>query len=280
MFQRIFLIGVLCLGVWAGNAQAHEGPPSQISHLTHLLVEHPSDPILYLQRGDLYRLEREWSAAEADYATARALGADPSRVSVCLAALELNRGNPNGALALLQQVAEIETPGLFIQGRALRQLGRFGEAATVLEEAVASSPRPRPEDYLELSDVILEQGDPFIPEALENLDAGMRRLGPVVSLTLAAVELEVRQGDCASALHRMRSAPAVLRKSPAWITRQAEILMRADRDLEAHAAFTEALALLQALPAHRRSVPASVSLEEKLREYLRAPPQVISGANR
>jgi len=280
MLQRALMFGILFLGLGAGWAQAHENSPAQISNLTHLLEAHPSDPSLYLQRGALYRLGGNWSAAEADCATARSLGADASQVAVCLAALELSRGNPTTALAYLQEVDAVGPSALFVEGRALRRLGQFREAATVLGEAVASSPRPRPEDYLELSDVVLEQGDPYIPEALEILDAGLRRLGPVVSLTLATVDLEVRRGDHASALHRMRSAPPGLQKSPAWITRQGEILLRSERDLEAQVVFTEALSLLQALPPHRRSVPAMVTLETKLRGHLSTPPRALSGTVR
>ena len=192
--QRLLPFGALCLCLWVGIAIAHEDPPAQISNLTHLLVEHPKNSDLYLQRGELYRLGGKWLAAEADYTTARALGADSSRVALCLAALELNRGNPKGALAFLNQVVEVGTSTLFIRGRALRQLGRLHEAVTVLEQAVAASPRPRPEDYLELSEAIREQGDPFILRALDILDAGSRRLGPIATLILAAAELEVRRG--------------------------------------------------------------------------------------
>jgi hypothetical protein len=148
-----------------------------------------------------------------------------------------------------------------------------------LERAVASTPRPRPDDYLELSEVILEQGDHFIPKALEILDAGSRRLGSVPSFTLAAAELEVRRGQYASALDRLRSAPRALQESPAWMTRQGEILVLAGRDLEAQAVFTETLSLIRALPAHRRSAPASVSLEEKLHGYLSTPHPNVSGEN-
>jgi tetratricopeptide (TPR) repeat protein len=252
-------------------AQAHENPPTRISNLTGLLAENSRDPDLYLQRGELYRLGGKWLAAEEDFARARALGADSSRVAVSLAALELDRGNPRGALGFLHQVPEVETSALFLRGRALRELGRFREAATALEQAIGASPRPRPEDFLELADAIVDQGDPFIAEALDVLDAGARRLGSAASLILAAAELEVRRGRHEAALLRLRSAPPALQESPAWRTRQGEILLHAGRDLEAQAVFTEALSLLQALPAHRRSVPASVSLEEKLRGYLRAP---------
>ena len=58
-----------------------------------------------------------------------------------------------------------------------------------------------------------------------------------------------------------------------------EILMQADRFLEAQTAFTEALSLLRALPPHRRSTPANLSLEEQLREYLSAPGPKASEEN-
>ncbi len=144
---------------------------------------------------------------------------------------------------------------------------------------MTSAKRPRPEDYLELAKVILEQGDAFLPQALLALEAGSHRLGPVASLTMAAVALDVRGGDHASALVRLDAAPSVLRQTPAWETRRGEILMQAGRHLEAQAAFTEALTQWHNLPSHRRSAPALASLEEKLREYLSAPVPNSSGAN-
>jgi len=275
--RRFLVPGVCILCFWAGPGQAHENPSAQLSHLSRLLRANPDDPDLYLQRGESYRLDGEWLPAEADYLMARDLGADISQVAVCLAALAMDRGNPEGALESLQLVSGIKIHALLIQGRALRQLGRYGEAATVLEQAIAQSPRPRPEDYLELTEVIGQQGDQYIPRALEVLDAGILRLGPLASLTLAAARLEVRAGQFMSVLERLDSAPADLCKSPAWMAQKGEILMLAEFDLQAQAAFTEALSLLHSHPSHRRSTPASVSLEKKLLEYLNTSKLSLSG---
>lgn len=275
--SHAFILGACFLSLWFGAAHAHEDPSSHISNLSRLLSENPDDPDLYLQRGEFYRLHGNWSAAETDYLAAQESGADISRTAICFAALAMDRGNPKSALESLLLVSGINTQALFIEGRALHQLGRHYEAAKFLEQAVAQSSRPRPEDYLELSEVILEQGDASIPRALEVLDAGILRLGPLASLVLAATTLELRRGQFSSVLDRLDAEPPVLDKSPAWMTQKGEILMQAEFEMEAQATFTEALSLLRAYPSHRRSALANISLEAKLLEYLSTSHQNSSG---
>lgn len=263
------LVRLACgLALAAGPACAHEAPSTRIDHCTRLLLDHPDDAGLHLQRGELHRLAGHWPAAEADYAAAVDLGADPAQVAVCRAAMALDRGEPENALAALRLAPAPDSAALLIQARALRRLGAPAEAAAVMARAVATSPRPRPEDFLELADVIMAQGAVHAPRALAVLDAGARRLGPVVPLILAAVDLEAGRGRSAAALARLDAAPPALRGSPSWLIRRGEILLAAGSILEAQAAFTAALDRLDALPPGRRAAPANAALARQLHAHL------------
>ena len=45
---------------------AHQQIGLKLEQLNAEIVEHPNDAELYIQRSDLYRLNREWALAEAD----------------------------------------------------------------------------------------------------------------------------------------------------------------------------------------------------------------------
>src|SRR5689334_18053039 len=62
---------------------AHSGLHEQIEAVTKQIRANPNDADLYLLRGDLNRLHRDWKAAEKDYA--RALKLNPQREEVNLA---------------------------------------------------------------------------------------------------------------------------------------------------------------------------------------------------
>jgi hypothetical protein len=53
-----------------------------------------------------------------------------------------------------------------------------------------------------------------------------------------------------------------------WLEWRAGVLRSADREMEALATYSEALAAIEAMPAHRRSTPTSRALEIRLRDAL------------
>src|SRR5262245_53521752 len=68
-------------------ATGHEPLPAQIRHLSEAIAHDPLDPRLLLERGELYRLAREFEAAERDLEMAARLDPDLDRVHLCRAAL-------------------------------------------------------------------------------------------------------------------------------------------------------------------------------------------------
>ncbi len=259
--RKLIILGSCCLWCWAAPVGAHDEPSALISHCTEHIQARPGDGNLYLQRGELYRAAGQWAAAEADYRTAAGLGSEPARVALCQAALALDRGHPEAALELL---TTDDSEACLLRGRALRELGRPREAADSLGQALAGNPRPRPEDYLELSAVVAGQS---VTEALDVVDEGIQRLGPAVSLVLAAVEFEVGLGRFDAALARLDAAP-LWRDSADGLTRRGGILLLAGRELEAQVSFTAALDRLASLPPERRAAPANAALATVLHAHL------------
>jgi predicted Zn-dependent protease len=139
----------------------------------------------------------------------------------------------------------------------LREIGRLAEAAAEYDRLLRQQTRPLPETYIERAEVLAAIGRPR--DAIVGLDDGVTRLGEVVTLRLAAIDIAVRAGDFEGALDRIER---LLRQAPNqvfWMTRRAEILEAGGRYDEARRAFASADA---ALPAAR--ISAVRQLKERI----------------
>jgi tetratricopeptide (TPR) repeat protein len=130
--------------------------------------------------------------------------------------------------------------------------------------------RPTPEHVIARRDALLSLGRRS--EALTALEAGLARIGPAVSLELAAVDLEVELGRYEAALARLDRLLGRTAVSPAWVVRRGEVLERAGRPAEARAEYARALALIDARET-RRSTTAFTDLRRRLETALASTPR-------
>jgi len=115
---------------------------------------------------------------------------------------------------------------------------------------------------------VLGADEQRIDEALRGLEEGISKLGPVVTLQLAAIDLELRRKNFDGALVRLDQIAAQSQRKESWLVRRGEILKLAGRDEEARAAFNAALNAIESLPpAHRQSRSVS-ALELRARSAL------------
>jgi tetratricopeptide (TPR) repeat protein len=151
------------------------------------------------------------------------------------------------------------------RARVLVKLKQFRAAAEDYNHALLTAPDP---------DVYLERARAWAAtrhwrEAVNSLDEGVRRLGSLVSLELAALEFELRQKLYDKALARLDRVTANTPRRETWLARRGAILLQARRPCEARQAFAEALTLLNTLPHARRNVAANQDLERQIRNGLR-----------
>lgn len=266
-----FLIAVLALippSIWA-----HGDLHLQIQEVTRQIEKEPRNAELYLKRGELHRAHHEWDAAQADYDFARAL--DPK-----MAVLDLARGRmfleanwPISAKVALDRFLAIHTnhvEGLTARARTLVKLDQRLAAARDYTMAIAHSTEPRPELYLERAQALTAEGGACLDEALKGLDEGIEKLGPLVTLQLYAIDVELKQKRFDAALGRLERVAAQSPRKETWLARRGEILHQAGRTAEAREAFESALVAIGKLPPARRHVPAMVELEKRLREAIEA----------
>lgn len=264
---RIVVALVLVLAA-RGSALAHPELAVVQSAVDDLLAANPDDPELLIHQGHLREEARDWDGALVSFAHALAHGADPDIVAAARAHVFLAAGFPQMAM-LEYDTLLIKRPDafevLFERGRAQLALGRTDAADLDFTRAIARMSAPRPEHVIVHAQALLAVGNP--PGALRVLDKGMARLGPLPSLQLTAIDLDVELQRYDSALARL---DVLLQQTPsneAWIARRAEILQRAGRNDEARAESARALRQIESRPRQRRS-QATNELADRLRSQI------------
>jgi len=268
--KLIPLVGIaICLTLLATFAQAHEGLHEQIVAITAKIKRDPKNASLYLQRGELHRLHRDWSRAAADYDRAE-------RLQPSLTIIDLARGKMLFESRKLQQAKVVldrflrqqpgHVEGLITLARVLAKTGACLLAAQNFTQALNRVPEP--ELYLERAQVLAED-EHYIEEALRGLDEGINRLGPLVTLQLSAIDLELRLKNFDAALIRLELITAQSERKEMWLVRRGEILKAAGRTQEARTAFNAALIAIESLPPERRQNRAVTALQVRARAALK-----------
>ena len=258
----IVLVGVV-------NVSAHDGLHEQIAEVTARIRRDPKNAALYLKRGELYRLHRDWTRAAADYDRAARLHPRLAEIDFARGRMLFEAGRPRPAQIALDRFLH-EQPdhleALITRGRVLVRLGQHAAGARDFTEAIARSPEP--ELFLERAQALSAGGGAHLDEALRGLDEGIARHGPLVTLQLYAIDLELRRKHYDAVLARLETVAAQSPRKETWLARRGEILALAGRAHEARAAFAAALAAVESLPASRRRTGAVTELEARVRAAL------------
>lgn len=260
----------LALLAGARTGFAHVAIDRQIQDLSRRIQEEPRNAALYLRRGELHRAERDWSAALADYRSARELDFGLAAVDLCLARMHLDSGQPLEARRWADRFLAREpahVAGLLTRARAQAGLGERVAAAADFDRAielVRAPQKPLPEYYLERARVLTDAGPRHVDQALWGLDQGLARLGPVITLELLAIDLELGAKRHDTALRRVDAILARWPRKELWLARRAEILEQAGRAQEARQALAAARQALGSLPPHRRKTKLLLDLEARI----------------
>jgi predicted Zn-dependent protease len=261
---------VTAVSLFGGPALAHRDIEEQIAVIDKLIEARPDHADLYLRRGELNRIHRDWRAAEADYLMARKLDPEMAAVDFCLGRMNLEAGKPGEARAFLDRyLAERpkDPTGRATRARALVELGQPLAAAEDYTRALALQPEnsPKPEYYLERARALVAAGPKHLDRAIAGLDEGLEKLGDPVTLQLYATDLEIEAERYDAALRRVdRIAAQSVRQEP-WLMRKGSILEAAGRPGKALEMYRTALEKIAALPESRKQNRAVKRLEAEAR---------------
>lgn len=250
---------------FVASADAHESLLRNIAATTVAIENAPEEAALYVQRGELYRLHRDWDAARADFERAIFLEPELTAVHFYLARMYLESGKPTLALSLVTRYLGAEPDDAIAKttrARALAALGRPLEA--VHDYASALEYRPTPELYLERANVLVAGGRQHARLAVSGLEEGVATLGPIPALELRIIELELWQGRVEAALVKLDDAVARSPQEIQWLVRRAEILEGVDENERARRGYEAAREQLLRLPVHRRRTRMFHDLEMRI----------------
>jgi tetratricopeptide (TPR) repeat protein len=255
-------------------AAAHGPIDEQIAALTSRIREDPRNATLYLARGELHRHHREWDAALADFDRSAQLAPTLAEVDLARGRTLLDADRPGPAKVALDRFLgkhPEHVEALLARARVLVVMDQNRAAVDDYTRAIAlEAQRGRniPDHYLERARACAAQGAEFIAEAVRGLDEGIAALGPIVTLELYAIELELTGKSYDAALARLEIIRAQSRREERWLVRRGEILEHAGHPAEARLAYAQALATIESLPERHRKTRATTQLEAQIRAAL------------
>ena len=259
---ELFAIPVFLVLAMPAFLVAHGDVHQRIRDLTRRIHASGGSPELYLKRGELHRLHRDWSSAQKDYAKAESLAqGDLPALAYLRGRMWLESDQPARAVADLNDFLTREpnhVDARLVRSRALEQLDRLSEAAADLEVALKLHTRPTPEYFLERAQLLARLGKD--DDAIASLKDAVQRCGPVVSLLSYWIELESSLGRYEDALARFELLPDILQSQPAWLLRRADLLVLVNRAVAARSVLLRALEGIESLPPHRAGTKQASSL--------------------
>ena len=268
MFPRVLAFVIALLG--ATSARAHPEIQDALDRLATALSATPSDASLYLERGELYAKHEDWPSAEANYLRAAELSSRLPRLALARGSLALATGHLSEARVLLDQAiadAPSDPTAFILRARALARLDLTSDALADYSRAFTLLSAPSPELYLERAALFASPAD-----ALHSLDEGIARLGPVLSLHLRALALEISLARVDDALARVDLLTSTTERPELWLKRRGDLLASAARGAEARAAYRSAQAAIAALPAWLVNSPDTARLSTELTRLTASPP--------
>jgi len=249
---------------------AHPDIEARVKIVTEQIERDPGNAALFIKRGHLHHMHREWDEALKDYDRGAEL--DPNAYVVHLRRGEtlLEMGRAEAAKQALDQFLKFNgdhAEACVLRARVLAELGAPDEAIADLSTAIALSARAQPDWFLERARLVATQAE-RIDEALRGLDEGLARLGQLVTLETLAIDLELRRDRHDAAVARIDRILARMPRKELWLVRRAEVLAGAGRVSEARDSLNAALMAIDTLPPSRRRTKAVLDLEAQARSSL------------
>lgn len=258
---------ITLLAIAPSIARAHGDLDGQIAALGEQIAKDPTAPALFLRRGGLHRLHKDFDLALADYERAAQL--DPSLDAAQLAKGQLlfEAGWPISARAVLDAYIARNTQDAtarLIRARVLSSLGHYLAAAEDYTHAIHVMKAPTPDFYLERANALAALGGNHIDEAIASLDEGISGIGPLITLQVAALDLEIKHKRHAQSLARLDTLIATFPRKDKWLAKRGAVLEEAGRTRDAHEAYKQALRAIATLSSRQQNTKATRDLKTNL----------------
>jgi tetratricopeptide (TPR) repeat protein len=260
-------LGVLVFCCSTAILFAHGTHGQLMEAINRKLESSPDNANLWYQRGFLNLEHEDPAQALADLEKAENLA--PGKLPTFWLkgqALELSGRHPEARAAFDVHIQRFPDDGRGYSSRAriLLKLGAPQEALADYRKSLAKSPDAEPDLVQEAAVALDANGSP--EEAIQVLEAGMKRLGQIPSLTIRALEIEMKTGRYDSALARVETIRKSAPRQEPWMAKRAEMLGHAGRPEESRAAWQTLIDHLAQLPNLERGSNSMSLLAEQARQ--------------
>ena len=270
-------IAAAMLGLSAPLISAHDDIDVRIAALTAQLSTGRTADLL-VRRAELYRQAAKRTEALADLFAAEQIDSSHPAVALVRAHVHFDAGHwSDAARAATAVLARTPSHADALILRARAEVRTLNISRALDDYSAALRVRPNPDVYIERARLYAKSGSHGPERALHSLDEGIARLGPVVTLELEAIDIEVGLQRYGAALTRVDLLSAQASRQDEWLARRGVILEKSGRFDEARAAYEAALDALGRQPDRLRHTRASIALTDRLRSDIR---RVSSNVNR
>jgi len=270
-YKAILFLMLSCPGV----SMAHVGVDLRVQHYDDLLLLQTNDAHLYLQRGELHSENQHWDLAWHDFQSALKNTHDDSlRLDIWfyMGRMRLQSGMPDEAKTLLSKVIALAPrykSARLNLARTYLALEEYDLATAEMDSFMRLLNRPTPDQFIERAMMAKSIEIEGLSKAIEGLNDGIDRLGPVVALIEPLVDSYLEQGETQLALCAIERLPDNVKALPRWQVKKGDIYSRQMRFIDAQKAYQSGLNTINTLPTHRQAMPAVQALKYQLEDKLK-----------
>jgi tetratricopeptide (TPR) repeat protein len=267
----IFFAAILFCFLTSGeNLFAHGELLIRIADVTKQIKESTNNnALLYLERGELHREDKDWDAANSDYNRAAKLNPKLETVDFCRAKLLEDSGRLPDARDLLDKfLARNSKDGEahILRAHVLVKLGEHALAIADFRRGLELLREPQPEYFLQLAQSLVALGK--TDDALRALDDGNKKLGTNVTLQSYALDLDLRRKNFDNALVRIDSIIEREIRKESWLAQRGDVLISVGKFDEARKSYEKSWKAIQLLPKPFRLSPSMQKLQNKIQDAL------------
>ena len=247
------------------HSMAHPGFDARVELLNQKLKESPANPLLYLQRAELYRRHAEYDKALADLDCAERYGVARSDLLIRRSEIYEQVGDVDAANALLDERLKSDPADHAARLRRAKLPGAEGKER--LDDLILLN-KAQAELTVDAQFTLAQEYGKQFPKncarATQSVKTAIETGGAQVSLISLAVDMCEERGDSVTAITFISYLPENLQQTPQWLYRVATLYEKNRNDDKAKHYYRRALAAINALPPARRNTSALTALKKEI----------------
>lgn len=266
---------VLWIGLFATAAVWGHGDIHQrMQRLDREIAREPNNLELRLKKAEMLLIDQH--AAEAYVEFSRILELAPRRNDVLLqlAKAQLLLKQYDAAKLsvdrLLQQADNdaLRVRVFLLGGEVLSAAGKWLDAAQAYQKAIELSEPLEPDSVLFAANAFRQAGQ--VEQAIDALNNGISRLGPLQTLDEQALELEIQSRRYDAALVRVERMLVSKQRLPFLFYQKGLILDKVTRSEQAKLAYQQALDAISSMSAAKQATPSVLNLKLLIEQALQS----------